>query len=1117
MKPLDPAALPHLRPARGALSLVVASGVVGGLATVAQAFALGALVVAAVTPPAGGWQGPAWAFAGLVLLRTAAAYVGQRAAARAAGEVSGALRQRLLNAARRNDELTPARLVVLATRGVAGVEPYVTRYLPALVPATVLPLVTLAAIAWLDPLSGLVVALTLPLVPVFAVLVGLTTRDRARRQWVELEALSGHFLDVVRGLPTLVSHRRARAQVATIRSVTHRYRRATVDTLKVAFASSSVLELVATLSVALVAVTVGLRLASGSIGFEVALTVLLLAPEAYWPLRRVGAEFHAAAEGTAALADADALLSRADARESGTVLPTSTGLVLRGLEIGHSPGASLVRPLDLELPDRGLVAVAGPSGCGKSTLLATLRGELRPVAGEVRVGGTPLDDLDPGWWRSLVGWAPQRPWLLADTIGANVRLGRPSAGDDEVWDALRSVALHDVVRALPGGLDAPLGEDGTGLSAGQRARVALARVVLAGRPVVLLDEPSAHLDEETEQVLLDTLALLARRSLVVVVAHRPAVLAAADRVVELVPTPTLPEVAADRSEPTVDDAMCRHLAPAPVVVAAVDDERRPRWGMRTATALGALSTASGVALTATAGWLITRASEQPPVLYLMVAIVGVRLFGLARPVLRHAERVLSHDVVLRELAERRAKVFADLVPLVPGRLGPRRGDLLTGVVDDVDALLDDRLRVRQPLVTAALVGAGAAVLTALVAPAAGAVVLMVTAVGGLGFVLARRGAAAAEPLVVTHRALLGTRVEELAHGLRELEQWGATDRALAAVRAESTALARAVRRSSRAVAAGAALTSAAAGLGVVAVAALVDPSATTPARLALLLLVPLALADAVGGLADAGALSVRARAARERLDRLAATPPAVADPASPKPVPSGHDVAVHRAELGWTERPVLALDHLVLRPGEHLGITGPSGSGKSTLAASLVRFIDPLRGEVLLGGTDLRRLALDDVRRRVGLVDDDPHVFASTVAENVRLARPDADDDEVLDALRRARLGAWVDALPAGIHTHVGAGRRAVSGGERARLALARSLLADPPVLVLDEPTAHLDGPTARAVAREMLGSAGRAGRSILWITHGTVGLDQMDRVVHLEAGTASLSRPALAASAAGA
>ena len=335
MRPLDPTVLTHLRPARGSLAVVVASGVVGGLATVAQAFALGALVVAAVTAPAGGWHPAAWWLAGLVLLRTASAYVGQRASARAATEVSGALRDRLLQAARHLDGVSPSRLSVLATRGVAGVEPYVTRYLPALVPATVLPVVTLAAITWLDPLSGLVVALTLPLVPVFAVLVGLTTRDRARLQWRSLEALSGHFLDVVRGLPTLVAHRRAQAQVDTIRSVTHRYRRATVDTLKVAFASSSVLELVATLSVALVAVTVGLRLASGSVDFRVALVVLLLAPEAYWPLRRVGAEFHAAAEGTAALADADDLLARVPATGAGGLRRTSTRLTLSSLGIGY--------------------------------------------------------------------------------------------------------------------------------------------------------------------------------------------------------------------------------------------------------------------------------------------------------------------------------------------------------------------------------------------------------------------------------------------------------------------------------------------------------------------------------------------------------------------------------------------------------------------------------------------------------------------------------------------------------------------------------------------------------------------------------------------------------------
>lgn len=1116
MRPLDPSVLPHLRAARGALTLVVASGVAGGLATVAQAFALGALVVAAVTAPPGGWEAAGWAFGALVLLRTAAAYVGQRAAARAAGEVSGALRDRLLDAARHGGAPDPDRLTVLATRGVAGVEPYVTRYLPALVPAAVLPVVTLAAITWLDPLSGLVVALTLPLVPVFAVLVGLTTRDRARTQWRALEALSGHFLDVVRGLPTLVAHRRAEAQVDTIRAVTHRYRRATVDTLKVAFASSSVLELVATLSVALVAVTVGLRLASGSVGFEVALTVLLLAPEAYWPLRRVGAEFHAAAEGTAALAEADAVLARASADVGGSLRPSSPTLVLRDLQVGHD--RPLTAPLDLDLPARGLVAVAGASGCGKSTLLATLRGELPPVAGDVLVGGTRLAEVDPAWWRSRVAWAPQRPWLLADTIGANVRLGRPGAGDDEVWAALEAVDLADVVRALPDGLATYLGEDGAGLSAGQRTRVGLARVVLAERPVVLLDEPSAHLDEETERVLLDTLARLAGRSLVVVVAHRPAVLAVADLVIDLsgdLVLPPPPGVATDRAHPPAPAAIRRHPA-AQVDLADASDER-PRWGLRTATLLGALATASGVALTATAGWLITRASEQPPVLYLMVAIVGVRLFGLARPVLRHVERVLSHDVVLRELAERRAQVFADLVPLVPGRLGPRRGDLLTRVVDDVDALLDERLRVRQPLVGAALVGTGAALLTGIVAPVAGLVTLVVAATGGLAFVLARRGTAAAEPEVLAHRAALGTRVEEVAHGARELEQWGATGRALAAVRTESARLARAVRRSARTVAAATALASAVAGLGVVAVAALVDPASTTPARLALLLLVPLALADVTGPLADAGALSVRARAARERLDRLAATEPAVTDPVATDPAPSGHDVTLRGACLGWDGRPVLTLEHLDLRPGEHVGVTGPSGSGKSTLAATLVRFIDPVAGQALLGGTDLRRLALDDVRRRVGLVDDDPHVFASSVAENVRLARPGASDDEVRAALDRACLGPWVDGLPDGLHTHVGEGRRQVSGGERARLALARSLLADAPVLVLDEPTAHLDGPTARVVAEQLLGAATRAGRSIVWITHGTVGLDAMDRVVRLDdgSGRSGVSRSTLVGTAA--
>ena len=316
MRALDARLVPHLRPARRPLLLVLGGSLADGMLTVAQAFAVAALLVEVVTDPVGhGWQTAAWWVVAVVGLRALASYAVAAAAAAAGARVAVRLRHRVTVATTRLDGSSLSRhrigeLALLATRGVAAVEPYLTRYLPALILAVVLPAATLGAIFWLDWVSGLIVLCTLPLLPVYAVLIGASTRDRARRQWRQLGALAGHFLDVVRGLPTLVAYRRATAQSSIIRRVTDRYRTATADTLKLAFASSGVLELVATLSVALVAVSVGLRLAAGSLDFQVAMTVLLLAPEAYWPLRRVGAEFHAAAEGTASLSAIDAILAR---------------------------------------------------------------------------------------------------------------------------------------------------------------------------------------------------------------------------------------------------------------------------------------------------------------------------------------------------------------------------------------------------------------------------------------------------------------------------------------------------------------------------------------------------------------------------------------------------------------------------------------------------------------------------------------------------------------------------------------------------------------------------------------------------------------------------------------
>jgi ATP-binding cassette, subfamily C, bacterial CydCD len=528
----------------------------------------------------------------------------------------------------------------------------------------------------------------------------------------------------------------------------------------------------------------------------------------------------------------------------------------------------------------------------------------------------------------------------------------------------------------------------------------------------------------------------------------------------------------------------------------------PAWAAPLATVLGVLSTAAGVALTATAAWLITRASTHPPVLVLMVAIVGVRTFGIARPVLRHAERLLSHDVALHELARQRTAVYAALVPLVPGALrvaGPRRGDLLTSVVDDVDSLLDARLRVRQPVVTALAVGLLAAGLAWWWAPQAGAVLAVLVGVGALAGLLGRRGAQRSEDAHLHHRARVSALVEEVVTARDELRQWQAADQALGEVDAEGTALERAVRRSVRTVALGHAVVRLATGAAVVATAVAVPPGAVSPATLALLLLLPVALGEVLAPLADAGALSVRTDAARARLDRLAALAPLVEDPAVPEELPAPPSpVGLDGVDAGWGPEPCLRDVDLVLRPGERVAVRGPSGSGKSTLAALLVRHLDPAAGAVRLGGLDVRDATLDDVRRRVGLAGDEPHVFASSVCENVRLARPDATDEEVADALTRARLGAWVESLPRGMHTLVGATGVTVSGGERARIGVARALLADAPVLVLDEPTAHLDTATARQVAEVLLD--GRPERTLVWITHGTVGLDRVDRTVELDA-----------------
>ncbi|MDO7867120.1 thiol reductant ABC exporter subunit CydD [Nocardioides jiangxiensis] len=1094
MKPTDPRLRALLAPARTQLAGVVGAGVAGGLLVLAQAWVVAGLVVSVLD----GADIRGWSIAVVVVLslRAAAAALSDACATRAASVVGTVLRHRLVRAYvdRAGVDGGTGEEAVLATRGVAAAEPYLTRYVPAVVVAALLPPLTVVAIATQDLLSAVIVLATLPLVPVFGALVGLATRDRADEQWQAMAALSGHFLDVVRGLPTLVAHRRARAQSSRIAEVTDRYRRASLRTLRIAFASSAVLELVATLSVALVAVTVGVRLAGGTLGLHTALVVLLLAPEAYWPLRRVGAEFHAAAEGAATFTAAHDLLAPDASPALDGAAPDGADLVLDGVTVSW-PGRAVpaIRDLSAVVPARGLTALTGPSGCGKSTLLAAIAGLLPLGAGRISSGGVAVGGAA---WQAQVAWLPQQPRFVAGSIADNLRIAQPAATDAALWTALREVALEEHVRALPLGLDTPLGEDGTTLSAGERARLALARAVLSDRPWVLLDEPTAHLDDLTEQVLADTLVTLAQRRGVVVVTHRPRLVALAGTVIEVPMAPTLPGPRRPAAR-----SLSSSLPPPPVE--ARDRVRHERRGLLGAGAVGALASASGVALTATAGWLIVQASSRPPVLTLMVAIVGVRAFGLARPILRYVERVWSHDAALRLLARRRVEVYDALVPLVPGRLGRRRGDVLNTVVDDVDSVVEQQLRVRLPLLQFTVVGVMACVVAWVLLDAASLVVASSLVLGWAAFLLARRGAHAAEHQLVDLRAALSETVVETVQVASELRMWQRT-----LLEADRTALLSARIGAVQAAAtawlvAGRTLVLVGTGAAVAAMASVTagpvaDRSLAGPV-MALLVLLPLALADVAVPCADAGVLAARTAAARERLRALESASPAVAEVDDPAAA-AGLAVSFEDVAARWSpDGPVTAPVTLDLQRGDRVALVGRSGSGKSTAAAVLLRFLDPASGDARFGGAALQRLAPDDVRRQVGLLDEHPHVFATTLVENVRLARPHASDAEVEDALRRAHLGTWLDGLPDGLGTWLGVGHGGLSGGERARLGLARSLLADHAVLVLDEPTAHLDAPTAAALAREVL--TGHRDRSVLWIDHGPVGLELVDRTVVLPPG----------------
>ncbi|KMS68096.1 ABC transporter [Streptomyces viridochromogenes] len=1145
MKPIDPRLLRYARATRLFLLTVVGLGAVGSVLVIAQAMLIAEAVVGAFKHgmSAAELRTPLLWLVAVAVGRAVVAWLTELAAHRASAAVKSELRGRLLE---RAAELGPGwlsgqrtgSLVALATRGVDALDDYFSRYLPQLGLAVVVPVAVLARIVTEDWVSAAIIVGTLPLIPIFMMLIGWATQSRMDRQWQLLSRLSGHFLDVVAGLPTLKVFGRAKAQAESIRRITGEYRRATMRTLRIAFISSFALELLSTLSVALVAVTIGMRLVHGEMHLYDGLVVLVLAPEAYLPLRQVGAQYHAAAEGLSAAEEIFEVLET-PVPASGTATVPTGAVSFEGVSVRY-PGRSTdaVSDASFHIEPGETVALVGPSGAGKSTLLNVLLGFVRPTDGRVSVGGADLAELDLEGWRSRIAWVPQRPHLYAGTIAENVRLARPDADDAAVRRALADAGALEFVDALPEGADTVLGEDGAGLSAGQRQRLALARAFLADRPVLLLDEPTAALDGATEAEVVEAVRRLAVGRTVLLVVHRPALLGVADRVVRLVEAvapapgeglPKAPDVRLDGERgvhggSTSGDVSVSHNAEAAPsggsdsgslttggrgVLARVRALSGPRRGrLALALLLGSLALGSAVGLMATSGWLISRASQQPPVLYLMVAVTATRTFGIGRAVFRYAERLVSHDAVLRMLADTRVAVYRRLERLAPAGLRrTRRGDLLARLVTDVDALQDYWLRWLLPAAAATVVSAGSVGFTAWLLPEAGAVLAVGLLVAGAGVPLVTGAVARrAECTLAPARGVLATRVTDLLTGTAELTVAGALPSRTAAARRADRALTRIASRAATATALGDGLTALISGLTVAAT-ALVGAQAVADGRLggvamAVVVLTPMAAFEAVLGLPLAVQYRQRVRKSAERVYEVLDAPEPVREPEQPRRAPaSPFPVALRGLTVrhAGQDRDALAGLDLNLEEGRRIAVVGPSGSGKTTLAQALLRFLDAEAGSYTLGGVDAHALDGDDVRRLVGLCAQDAHLFDSSVRENLLLARKDATEAELRDALKRARLLDWADSLPDGLDTLVGEHGARLSGGQRQRLALARALLADFPVLVLDEPAEHLDLPTADALTADLL--AATEDRTTLLITHRLAGLEAVDEVVVLDEG----------------
>lgn len=998
------------------------------------------------------------------LLRAGAVWLTQFAAQRAGLGAKETLRRQLLEAGmqgsetRGKDHPEHGALAALASRGLDGLDNYYTKYIPAVVAAMIIPLLILVRVLVADWVSALIIVLTLPLVPVFMILIGLHTVERVKAAAEGLDKLSNQLLELAQGLPALIGLRRAKGKGQALAAVSEGYRTSTMKTLRTAFLSGLALELIATISVAVVAVFIGVRLVYGNMGLEAGLLALILAPEAYLPLRELGAAYHSSEDGVEALERSEKIIGSASDKETPrttTKHDASNVLDIQDLTIRYEGSEKpIINKLNLNLGRAQTHILDGVSGTGKSTLLHAVLGQLHHenLQGRISVNEQGL------------AWISQHPRFTEQRVRAEILLHAGSAlSDKQLAEVSQQASItHLLEREL------------VDCSPGELRRVAVARVLARAMvdpalELVLADEPTAHLDEETADQIRLALKTLSQSYALLIATH--------DRVLAaMLRTSASPQISPEADLPKICATPDSHASASDSTIQSSGKRSYAHWkllrslpwfrgGMGLGLLLATLSALFGVGLTGISGWLIVTASHQPPMLHLMVAIVGVRTFGIGRSVLRYAEQLRIHDAVLRFSGNLRQRLWDALVaqPKMWGKL-TRSGAALGHLVAEVDEVRDAVPRVVVPPVAGVATWVVISIGIGFWAPQALWIALVL---GVLSLVVLPMAVLAVEKratiAVSEHRIWLGSRVPTLLRAADDLRANNALDAALGAFAredAKATDVLRASARGAGLAQGGAALISAIAAVLAVAV----TTGAGEPAAVAGLLLLALGepMANTATSVQQLPQLDDVLKRVWVNLEEAEGTAHESAmETASAQKTATPVSIRLDDVTAGWTQgTSVFENAHVTVDTGTWVGITGESGSGKSTMLATFLGALPPQAGTLQIKrGTDEWVAAQGEDLATISWCPQEAHLFDSSIRSNLGLGRnldDQPNDAELVAVIKQVGLGDWYSALPLGLEERIGSGGHHLSGGQRQRLAVARALVSRSKVLLLDEPTAHL-------------------------------------------------------------